>query len=44
MTNNENIERKKLKEKGHTDSYIEWMIWRMGFSSKQYGKPYIEVA
>ena len=29
MTNNENIERKRLKDKGHTPSYIEWMIWNM---------------
>ena len=28
MTNNENIQRKKLKEQGHTPSYIEWMIWK----------------
>ena len=21
-------QRKKLKEYGHTDSYIEWMIWQ----------------
>jgi len=27
-TNNENIQRKKLKEQGHTPSYIEWMIWK----------------
>jgi len=24
----ENKRRKELKEYGHTDSYIEWMIWK----------------
>jgi hypothetical protein len=24
----EDKQRKKLKEYGHTDSYIEWMIWK----------------
>ncbi len=26
MTNNENIERKRLKDLGHTNSYIEWQV------------------
>ena len=27
-TKEDNKQRKKLKEYGHTDSYIEWMIWK----------------